>query len=257
MADPTPYNIALWIINECRNKDYESTKNIINSVLASKLTKKSAEEIAEITEDTNSKVIEVLRNICADDREDGRKPRFEITDESNGDVYIRFFETTNLTLLEELINGDPKIFEKFCAILCKKMGAKESRRIETKYDSGVDFIGFSVSLGNSLPCPSNSRTIILGQAKKYSKDRITLSDVQKFIGGALKETNEQRKKYGVLTPALYAFWTTSEFNKDAKEYCKNMGIWYLDGYALTELANSLGIDCLDNDDVKTLFDEIK
>jgi restriction endonuclease Mrr len=244
VPDPTPYNIALWIIAESENKDIKPIRNIINEILINRLKGTSPDEISDLTEKVNDSVVIELGNIYADDIQDGRSLNFEIID----DEYIKFSEKSNQKLLDKLYEITPDSFEKFCVLLLKKIGAKEYRHNNIKYDGVVDFFGFYIPIGDiiGLPYPSKSKPIIIGQAKRYKKGhRVKLSEVQKFIGGALKKNDELKRNFGILTPTLYIYWTTSEFNKDAKEYCKAMGIWYLDGTGLTNLANLAGIESFD------------
>jgi hypothetical protein len=37
-------------------------------------------------------------------------------------------------------------------------------------------------------------------------------------------------------------WTTSDFNRNAKEYARDMGMWYLNGLGLAQLAFKTGME---------------
>lgn len=61
--------------------------------------------------------------------------------------------------------------------------------------------------------------------------------------------HHERSDFGVLSPVIYAFWTTSDFNEGAREYSKAMGIWTMDGITLSTYINELGIE----EDVERIF----
>jgi hypothetical protein len=45
----------------------------------------------------------------------------------------------------------------------------------------------------------------------------------------------------LLTPVLLAFWTTGDFSPSAKKYARDLGLWYLNGIGLAQLATRLGL----------------
>ena len=44
-----------------------------------------------------------------------------------------------------------------------------------------------------------------------------------------------------LTPTLFAFWTTSDLETNAKKYARNIGLWYMDGSTLVAYIEELGL----------------
>jgi hypothetical protein len=40
---------------------------------------------------------------------------------------------------------------------------------------------------------------------------------------------------------LYAFWTTSDFEPNAKKYGRELGLWYMDGMTLATYVTDLGM----------------
>lgn len=68
--------------------------------------------------------------------------------------------------------------------------------------------------------------------------------LREFVGASLRRVAELKRTradhFGLFQPTVLAFWTTSDFHKSAKAYAKEMGIWYLGGPALCQLATSLG-----------------
>jgi hypothetical protein len=45
----------------------------------------------------------------------------------------------------------------------------------------------------------------------------------------------------LFTPLLLAFWTTGDFTPPAKKYARHLGIWYLNGVGLAQLATRVGL----------------
>ena len=141
---------------------------------------------------------------------------------------------------------DSTKFEELCAEVLKKLGWHETGCIGGKQDDGVDFCGFGFPDNQlfNLPIPLNCRALVIGQAKCYKQgNNVTETEIRKFVGGALKKLNDFRKsgKVGVLTPVIFAFWTSSDFNDSAKEYAKTMGIWFMNGRTLVEYLDKLDL----------------
>jgi hypothetical protein len=53
------------------------------------------------------------------------------------------------------------------------------------------------------------------------------------------DLKREDERFGILFPVAYAFWTTSNFNKPARDYAKRMGLWCLGGLGLAQLAHKL------------------
>lgn len=87
---------------------------------------------------------------------------------------------------------------------------------------------------------------VIGQAKRYNPDNfVSETELRKFVGGAIYKASTLKStisSLGVIAPISYAFWTTSNFHPDAITYARNMGLWYLNGLALAQLANRMDID---------------
>jgi hypothetical protein len=60
-------------------------------------------------------------------------------------------------------------------------------------------------------------------------------DVAQSLGLSVIEANR-------LTPVIYAYWTTSDFHHEARKYAKAMGMWYLNGVGVTQLALRAGVN---------------
>ena len=115
------------------------------------------------------------------------------------------------------------------------------------YDEGVDFTAFDLSLGSLPgPAPIGAKVVLIGQAKRYKTgNNVKERELREFVGAAIKRTYKLKRMYtsqvGSLHPIVYAFWTTSDFHQSAKDFARDMGIWYLSGLALTQLAMRLGV----------------
>lgn len=241
MANPTARRIALWIADEVCNKDFCKLSDIAASIIKNHLTAKSEEDICEIVEEQIDNITYEIENINADYRENGIIPKFELS----SDGYIKSIETPGDDILEFLMGSDPKWFERFCAYLLKHIGADEAISAIDKNDGGVDFTGFRIPIENNIPMPNNAKVLVIGQAKRYVKGNyVSETDVRKFLGGAVREHNKLKKSgnVGGKTPVIFAFWTTSEFQKNALDFCKDMGIWYANGTCLAQLVSKSGID---------------
>ena len=51
-----------------------------------------------------------------------------------------------------------------------------------------------------------------------------------------------RRKQALFIRRCNAYWTTSDFNRAAKQFANEMGLWYLSGLALSQFAIRIGID---------------
>jgi restriction endonuclease Mrr len=92
--------------------------------------------------------------------------------------------------------------------------------------------------------PRCSNVLVIGQAKRYTESLVSEREVREFVGGAMYQAHNIRKastEIGVTSPIVFAFWTTSEFHPAAKRYSKEMGLWYLNGIALAQLAYKVGM----------------
>lgn len=245
MSLPTYKVAAIWLKNDICNTEFLPLKEVLAQSLKSFLHEKSPEEILEVTETLFVRVTREMKNNVADDLSDGVQSRVVIEGDDN-DAYIKISELAELSLLTQLRALTPQQFEGVCVQILNKLGAT-SERVELKEDRGVDFIGYDLKMGiDGGPAPESSRVFIVGQAKCYKqKNLVKESEIKQFVGAALHKTLELKKtmsgKLGGLTPIAYAFWITSDFHPDAKKYAKELGIWYLNGIGLAQLAQRIGL----------------
>ena len=241
MSDPQHRIIAQWIIKKASNLEFEQISLVMFTVLKLYLQNKSEEEIYDVIELNRKAVINELRNISADSLDDGVRPNFEIYEDGDS-AYIRMTDAPEVKLLNKLIEKTPEAFEVFCSKLLTKLGAKATPT-GNRNDGGVDFTGSSLPIGISCGiAPTCSKVFVIGQAKRYADGNFVVeTELRKFVGGAIRKAYDLKHQIHALTPILYAFWTTADFHPDAKEYARQMGMWYLNGIGLAQLAHVVGI----------------
>lgn len=248
MPIPKADIIALWISDEGLNTDFKNIRVVSFDVLSSHLTENSKEEISEIVEGAEAQIVQELFKLNDQNISDGVIPRFELFSESDTN-YIKFIDRPEVTFLEELRQESPQQFELFCKRVLEKLGA--TAFVEGgPGDGGIDFIGFELPVGFYRgPTSSGGKVVVIGQAKRYKAgNNISETDLRSFIGAAVRRAYELKRKssekVGSLQPIVYAFWTTSDFHQNAKTYAREMGIWYLSGLALAQLATRVGLNSL-------------
>lgn len=246
MARPRPQHIANTLLEYGHNTDFRNLNDIVFSFFKAKGFSMSDEEISDYVEEHITEIANELFIKIDDRKNDGVTLNFELS-EDEGVFYIKFFDKPEMTLLRKLQNNTPENFEHFCKKILDKLGGNSSVSGGTD-DGGIDFSATDLQLKN-LPSLSTkgSRILVLGQAKRYIDGKhIKETDLRGFIGASIKRVDDLKKtrseQFGILHPTILAFWTTSDFHSNARDYAKNMGIWYLNGVALCQLALYLGLE---------------
>ncbi len=246
MSLPGHNIISVWVSERAQNLEFLTLSEVEFSVLNDQLGHKhSPETIAELSETHLSRVAVELEGISSEYLADGITPQF-ILEEDGGVVYFKALETPEHALLNKLKMLSPAEFEKYCAIILEKLGGT-SYHTGQKDDDCVDFMCQGIRLGSDDgPAPLSACTVVFGQAKRYTTGvTVSLTQMREFIGGALRRCHEWKAingdKVGPLTPVVYAFWTTSDFQKAAREYSRSMGIFSLNGVGLAQLAMRCGL----------------
>lgn len=238
---PSSQDIAKWVEKYCCSNDWQSLEDAVHESISKALPKVSVEQISDWTEEHLPFVDVLLRNRSANLLQDGSLPTYELDE---NDPYIRRINQYNTDIAEKLRCIDPFYFEVVCKRILEKLGAT-AENTQKSYDGGVDFYAFEMtSYSSNHPLPQSAALAVIGQAKRYAKDHdVTETEIRKFIGGAILKSDELRKqgKINVLSPVVFAFWTTSELHLHAKEYSRKMGIWHLDGMALAEYVVKLDL----------------
>jgi restriction endonuclease Mrr len=243
MADLTADTVAHWVSRDITNESFRTLLDITTEVLVSHLIGKSAEECADLAEKVMPKMVSALENIRAESLEDGVEPNFELSIEQNA-LYIKAVSSEALLFLARLNALTWQEFEQFCGRILGAMGGKPTVTGKPG-DGGIDFIARDLPLCN--PAPKGGRITIVGQAKKYGRDNLVIEqEIRSFVGGAVRRTSDPEDPHcfrrNILAPVSFAFWTTSDFQPSARKYARGLGLWYLNGIALSQLSIRLKVE---------------
>lgn len=242
MANPTADTVAFWITREITTDDFRPLLDLATEILIARLTAKSAEENAELAEQMLPQIVDSLDRMETESLEDGVEPNFKLSAEE-GTAYIRARTSAALTFLDQLLALTPTQFEQFCARVLEKMGGNCTVTGRSG-DGGIDFIARNLNLHS--PTTIGARLFVVGQAKRYGRDNyIAEGELRSFVGGCIRKTTDPEDiltfRRAVLAPVAFAFWTTSDFQPSAKKYARAVGLWYLNGIGLAQLALRLEV----------------
>lgn len=245
MAEPKPHIVARWISEEIGNVEFLRLHDVVEQVLSQHLVGWSREAVAELSEELVPEVFVHLGRIRDHNVDQGIEPTYELSEEL-GAAYIKGLPSRAPELLAQLRNIEPKRFERFCARVLIEMGAEGSDVGGTK-DGGVDFIAFNLPVARHAGAAfRGSYPIVLGQSKRYGQNRlVSVSDLRSFVGAAVVREDQLKRvdeRFGIYTPVVYAFWTTSDFTGEGRAYAKRAGLWCLGSLALAQVTLRLGID---------------
>lgn len=239
MSAIKPYVIAHWIADEIKDEEYVPLLTAIEDVIRIHISAWSNEQISETSEKIEDAVFEELGKISDQFIDEGIEPSFNL-DGSPGTAFIKGENLQTVKSLTIIRGKDPTAFEQLCVDILSNLGGN-TRRVGGSGDGGIDFIATEIPIFKlNSPALRASLPIVIGQAKRYKEDNIvSVNDVRNFIGGALIKADELKRennRYGLFSPVIFAFWTTSNFTKDAVEFSQKSGIWYLSGLAVAQLA---------------------
>lgn len=245
MAAPSSQIIAVWVQEEITATEWVRLREVLFSALKRKWIGPSDETLWESVEEHSDYVAELIRASLADAAYDGSPARIEIDNDPS--PYVRSTSSAPSLVLGQLRRTDPFKFEAICAAVLERLGATCSVT-QRSNDEGVDFIG---KAWNSLPAPLSvpaaCRSVVIGQAKRY-KDGNAISEtkLREFVGAATLKRHKLLREGSIcpLTPVLFAFWTTSSFDQNAKLYARDVGLWYMDGHTLAAYVTALDLCAL-------------
>jgi restriction endonuclease Mrr len=239
MSEPSPFYVARWIADKLREDNFISLRLAIENALHSITYEASEETITDLAEKCEHLVFAELGRIAEQLIHDGTEPSFLLDDEP-GTAYIKSQNIEAIKTLERIKLLSPENFELFCAGTLEALGAKASQVVGGKNDGGVDFIAFDMPVSRiEIAALHACYPIVIGQAKRWNDKPISVTDLRSFVGGAIVKADEIKRKYtryGIFSPIVYAFWTTSDFLPSAREYSVNAGLWCLGGLSLAQLA---------------------
>jgi restriction endonuclease Mrr len=244
MGQPSSQKIAQWAIESLQSEEWISLSESCINGLKSHIPY-SESDIVELVESDLDNIARILRDNAAFAVERGEVVTYEIDEEES--PYIKKVCDAFPQILRDIQKMDDTKFETLCADVLKSLGWSEAERIGGIDDGGVDFYAFGFPNQEifNLPMPPSCKVLVIGQAKRHKQDNnISENDLRKFVGGSVKKLNDFRKagKVGVLTPVIYAFWTSSDFAESAKDYAKTMGIWFMNGRTMIEYIKKLDLD---------------
>lgn len=245
MGQVKPQYIVNLIIESSVNPNWKKLQLVIYECMRSKFETFSEEYILEYSEEHLVTIAEELFIKEDTARQESVELNFDIKEEDDG-YYIKFIDTPEIAFLKQLQADSPENFETFCSNILSKLGGIATI-IGGRQDGGIDFVASDLML-NNLPSQSTmgSRIFVIGQAKRYSDGKhITETDMREFLGSCVKRIDDFKRsrpeQYGILQPTILAYWTTSDFHTDARKFAKEIGIWYLNGIALSQLAIKLNL----------------
>jgi restriction endonuclease Mrr len=246
MALPKPQIVANWVVEDGTNIAYQKLENIVLAILRNRISTISEEACWDYIEEFIEDIANDLFRKENDSQVDAVELHFDISDEDDN-YYIKFIDTPEIQFLRTLQKDTPENFEIFCKDLLNKLGGNSNVQ-GGQNDGGVDFISYDLMLNNLRnQSTKGSRIAVIGQAKRYSDGNpVKIKELREFVGASIKKIDELKKtrseQIGIMNPIILAFWTTSDFHEAAKEYAKDIGIWYLSGVALSQLALSVGMN---------------
>lgn len=233
--------IAKWVERHLESTKWLALREAVSHAIGRAIPKASIEKQTDLAEEHLEYVDVILRNNRALLIEDGGVPTYELDE---NDQYIRRINQINVDVAAKLRNIDPYYFEVVCKKILEKMGGA-AENTQKSNDDGVDFYALNLTTYSAgFPVPKTAALTVIGQAKRYANNNeVTETEIRKFIGGAVFVLDQLRKqgKLNILSPVVYAFWTTSDLNSSAKIYSRQMGIWHLDGMALAEYVLKLDL----------------
>lgn len=242
MGIPSSQVASVWLKEELESAEWVPLKETLFDTIRRKLISLSDAEVWDYVEGNLEYVAEHLRNALAECQIDGTVPSYEIDSEQL--PYIRRTSSFPSDLIAKLRRIDPFQLEEVCAKLLSELGATSSVTKRAN-DGGIDFVGVNLKIvPRALVVPNACKAAVIGQAKRY-KDGNPIAEklLREFVGAATLKRHQliQEGKLGPLTPVVYAFWTTSDFDPNAKRFAREVGMWHMDGLTLATYVCDLAL----------------
>lgn len=244
MAAPKPNDTAFWLLNLADNSEERPLELLIFEILGKRLPNVSLELRSDWAEEQLNAVADYLGTTQEEQRQEGIDPTFELSFDA-GKPYFKVLSKEAIRFREALYLIGDKEFVDFCVLLLGALGA-ESKNVDGTGDGGVDFIGRNLPI-SKIPVEGlkKARLLVIGQAKHYQEGFLVKeTELRDFVGGGLRRLSDHTDAVAhrgpFLAPVVFAFWTSSDFNSSAKSYGRSLGIWTLNGIALSQLALKSG-----------------
>ncbi|WP_435014099.1 restriction endonuclease [Xanthomonas arboricola] len=243
MSAPSSQVISFWVIDSLASTEWIRLDEACKRVISIRMKSATETYISDLVESNVAYVAEHLRDEVAGGKIDGVSMDFEIDEEEM--PYIRLSDVLIKPLLGKLRKINPFDFERVCARILAQLGAQADVTKRTN-DDGVDFFAIDFDfVPDGINTPQACRAAVIGQAKRYKEGNLVReTDVRSFVGGAVKVKDDLalERKILPLSPVVFAFWTTSDFDPNAKQYARRLGIWYLSGRALAKYIIALKLE---------------
>lgn len=243
MAIPSSQVAAVWVREDLDSPDWTPLTEIIFQGVKKRLVTMTDDEIWEYVEANLEYVAEHLRVAASECVSDGAISAYEIDNEQS--PYVRALPSLPTSILSKLRRIDPFALEGICAQLLGALGA-DSNVTQRTNDGGVDFVAVNFKIvPGGLTVPLACKAAVIGQTKRYKeKNSITETKIREFVGAAILKKHElmMQEKLGPLTPVVFAFWTTSDFDPNAKRFARDVGLWYMEGLTLASYVSGLGLE---------------
>lgn len=242
MTTPSSQVAAIWVQQVLDSTSWQLLREVLFNAVKQNCAPWSDDAAWEYVEGNLCYVAEHLRDTAAECRIDGTAPIIEIDSDPN--PYVRLSAPLPSDVISKLRNIDPYQLEDVCAAILNALGAR-SHVTQRTNDGGVDFVAYNFkTVPRALTVPSACMATVIGQAKRYREgNTISETKLREFIGAATLKRHEltTESKIAPLAPVLFAFWTTSDFDQNAKQYARKLGVWHMDGITLGNYVVELGL----------------
>ncbi len=242
MATPSSQVLASWAKEELQSNAWVPLREVCIQAIKARWAGVSETQLYEVMETNLTYIAEHLRDEAAEWMIDGTSPAFEIDDDPS--PYVRSVTDTARPVLLKLRRISPFSFEDVCAQILRALGADAQSTKKTN-DGGIDFHALRLKVvPSALTLPEACKAAVIGQAKRYKDGNlIKETAVREFVGAAMLRIYELQRDAGLspLAPVILAFWTTSDFDPNAKRFARALGLWYMDGKTLANYISHLNM----------------
>jgi hypothetical protein len=242
MSIPSSQIISLWMQEELSADSWVPIRTLAIDTLRKRWGKPEL-ALEELIDDKLAFIGEHLRDDLAERLIDGKVADFEIDNEQP--PYLRRLLPRQPSLLEKMRKINPFAFEMVCSRVLEALGG-EAEVTQKTNDGGIDFTATKLKIiHSSLPLPHSCHAVVIGQAKRYKEgSAISETRLREFVGASILKRHRMAAEAMIppLMPTLFAFWTTSDLDPNAKKYARSVGLWYMDGPTLSAYARELGLE---------------
>lgn len=236
----SPTAIAKWLEENSLSLTWLPVRQAVRHCLGVNEPRLSEALLDEEAEKLVESVTQKISERSSEFAENGRVYPVEI-DFIHG--YVRRSQAQVDEGLERIKEYTPRQFEELCAAILRALGGSTEVTKQT-CDGGIDFVGTRIKrFGLEELIPEYASITVIGQAKRYLGQPISEQQLREFVGAATRKKQELRKSHivGALSPVIFAFWTTSNFQSNADSYARDVGLWTMDGLTLSKYACELNV----------------